>query len=98
RARLRLLLALPGADRARGCGARRHRTRGIVTTLRRLGRVVRGGCQNRFVSIISPDDRLSPLAAPSYPALRALPEEECSLRTPFQRHRDRSEHVHVFLS
>jgi dGTPase len=48
------------------------------------------------VSIISPDDRLSPLAAPSYPALRALPEEECSLRTPFQRDRDRIVHCKAF--
>jgi dGTPase len=48
------------------------------------------------VSIISPDDRLSPLAAPSYPALRARPEEECSLRTPFQRDRDRIVHCKAF--
>ena len=48
------------------------------------------------MSIISPDDRLSPLAAPSYPALRAVPEEECSLRTPFQRDRDRIVHCKAF--
>jgi dGTPase len=48
------------------------------------------------VSIISPDDRLSPLAAPSYPAMRAVPEEECSLRTPFQRDRDRIVHCKAF--
>ena len=46
--------------------------------------------------IISPDDRLSPLAAPSYPALRAEPEEECTLRTPFQRDRDRIVHCKAF--
>jgi len=46
--------------------------------------------------IISPDDRLSPLAAPSYPAHRAEPEEECSLRTPFQRDRDRIVHCKAF--
>ena len=39
---------------------------------------------------------LSPLAARSYPALRALPEEECSLRTPFQRDRDRIVHSKAF--
>jgi dGTPase len=48
------------------------------------------------VSIISPDDRLSPLAAPSYPAARAEPEEECTLRTPFQRDRDRIVHCKAF--
>jgi dGTPase len=48
------------------------------------------------VSIISPDDRLSPLAAPSYPAMRAEPEEECTLRTPFQRDRDRIVHCKAF--
>ena len=48
------------------------------------------------MSIISPDDRLSPLAAPSYPAIRAEPEEECTLRTPFQRDRDRIVHCKAF--
>jgi dGTPase len=33
--------------------------------------------------------QLSPLATSSYPARRERPEEECSLRTPFQRDRDR---------
>jgi dGTPase len=64
--------------------------------LRRCGRGGRDGCQNQAVSIISPDDRLSPLAAPSYPAMRAEPEEECSLRTPFQRDRDRIVHCKAF--
>lgn len=39
---------------------------------------------------------LSPLAARSYPALRARPEEDCSLRTPFQRDRDRIVHCKAF--
>jgi dGTPase len=39
---------------------------------------------------------LSPLAARSYPALRAVAEEECSLRTPFQRDRDRIVHSKAF--
>lgn len=39
---------------------------------------------------------LSPLAARSYPALRARAEEDCSLRTPFQRDRDRIVHSKAF--
>jgi dGTPase len=39
---------------------------------------------------------LSPLAARSYPAERRRPEEECSLRTPFQRDRDRIVHSKAF--
>lgn len=39
---------------------------------------------------------LSPLAARSYPALRAHPEEDCALRTPFQRDRDRIVHSKAF--
>jgi dGTPase len=39
---------------------------------------------------------LSPLAARSYPARRARPEGDCSLRTPFQRDRDRIIHSKAF--
>ena len=39
---------------------------------------------------------LSPLAARSYPALRARAEADCSLRTPFQRDRDRIVHCKAF--
>lgn len=39
---------------------------------------------------------LSPLAARSYPALRAREEEDCGLRTPFQRDRDRIVHCKAF--
>jgi dGTPase len=39
---------------------------------------------------------LSPLAARSYPAERAVAEEDCSLRTPFQRDRDRIVHSKAF--
>jgi dGTPase len=39
---------------------------------------------------------LSPLAARSYPALRARVEEDCALRTPFQRDRDRIVHSKAF--
>jgi dGTPase len=39
---------------------------------------------------------LSPLAARSYPALRAREEPDCALRTPFQRDRDRIVHCKAF--
>jgi dGTPase len=41
-------------------------------------------------------DALSPLAARSYPALRARAERDCGLRTPFQRDRDRIVHCKAF--
>jgi dGTPase len=40
--------------------------------------------------------QLSELAARSYPAMRVHPEEDCSLRTPFQRDRDRIVHCKAF--
>jgi dGTPase len=42
------------------------------------------------------DDRLSPAAARSYPAVRETPEDDCSVRTPFQRDRDRIVHCKSF--
>jgi dGTPase len=39
---------------------------------------------------------LSPLATRSYPARRARPEQDCGLRTPFQRDRDRIVHSKAF--
>ncbi len=39
---------------------------------------------------------LSPLAARSYPASRRVAEADCSLRTPFQRDRDRIVHCKAF--
>jgi dGTPase len=42
------------------------------------------------------DAWLSELAARSYPARRARPEEDCSLRTPLQRDRDRIVHSKAF--
>ncbi len=41
-------------------------------------------------------EQLSPLAARSYPARRALPEEDCGLRSPLQRDRDRIVHSKAF--
>ena len=42
------------------------------------------------------DAALAPAAARSYPARRARPEPDCSLRTPFQRDRDRIVHCKAF--
>jgi dGTPase len=42
------------------------------------------------------DARLSPLATRSYPARRAVPEEDSPVRTPFQRDRDRIVHSKAF--
>ena len=39
---------------------------------------------------------LAPAATRSYPALRARPESDCGLRTPFQRDRDRIVHCKAF--
>jgi dGTPase len=42
------------------------------------------------------EERLSPLATRSYPARRARPEDDCGVRTPFQRDRDRIVHSKAF--
>ncbi|MDP2711444.1 MAG: deoxyguanosinetriphosphate triphosphohydrolase [Solirubrobacteraceae bacterium] len=42
------------------------------------------------------EEQLSPLAARSYPARRAVAEEDCALRTPLQRDRDRIVHCKAF--
>jgi dGTPase len=42
------------------------------------------------------DEHLDPRATRSYPARRARPEDDCSLRTPFQRDRDRIVHAKAF--
>ncbi len=42
------------------------------------------------------DAQLSPLATPSRPASRVREEEECTMRTPFQRDRDRIVHSKAF--
>jgi dGTPase len=41
-------------------------------------------------------EALAPFATRSYPAERERPEEDCSLRTPFQRDRDRIVHCKAF--
>jgi dGTPase len=48
------------------------------------------------LTIAREDVSLSPLAARSYPALRAREEPDCALRTPFQRDRDRIVHSKAF--
>ncbi|MEA2148631.1 MAG: dGTPase [Solirubrobacteraceae bacterium] len=42
------------------------------------------------------DEQLSPLAARSYPADRAVQESDCGMRTPLQRDRDRIVHCKAF--
>src|SRR4051812_9986470 len=53
----------------------------------------REGRQNGGVLL---EAQLSPLATPSSGAVRAREEDECSLRTPFQRDRDRIVHSKAF--
>ncbi len=52
----------------------------------------------RFAARVAEQEErlLSPLAARSYPAARERAEEDCSLRTPFQRDRDRIVHCKAF--
>jgi dGTPase len=52
----------------------------------------------RFAARVGEEEeqRLSPLAARSYPARRVRPEDDCALRTPFQRDRDRIVHSKAF--
>src|SRR5215218_7092731 len=42
------------------------------------------------------EEHLSPLAARSWPARRRVPEEDCGLRSPLQRDRDRIVHCRAF--
>ncbi|HEV2768619.1 MAG TPA: HD domain-containing protein, partial [Solirubrobacteraceae bacterium] len=42
------------------------------------------------------EEHLSPLAARSWPAIRAVEEPDCWLRSPFQRDRDRIVHCKAF--
>jgi dGTPase len=46
--------------------------------------------------VVEEESLLSPLAVRSYPARRAREEEDCELRTPFQRDRDRIVHSKAF--
>ena len=55
---------------------------------------VAAGYASRVVAL--EEENLSPLAARSWPADRSLPEEDCTVRTPFQRDRDRIVHSKAF--
>src|SRR6478672_10223470 len=66
---------------------------GLCDNSARPTRLARHGCDNARVLL---ESQLSPLATPSYPAVRMREEEECSLRTPFQRDRDRIVHSKAF--
>jgi dGTPase len=74
--------------------------------------LIRGRWHNRAMSLATGEDQLatgfakrrqelerellSPLAARSYPAIRQRAEDDCGLRTPFQRDRDRIVHCKAF--
>ncbi len=98
---LRVVLAVPRADRAgrgrAGGGARRATEPDLLACENRA----RGDRRERRVRLRGPhargeEERLSPLAARSYPAVRAHAEDDCALRTPFQRDRDRIVHCKSF--
>jgi len=57
-----------------------------------------GAVAEEFASRVQEQEErlLSPLAARSYPAQRPQAEEDCGLRTPFQRDRDRIVHCKAF--
>ncbi len=80
------MLADPGAGRSRW----HNRAMGIATE----EDTVASGFAERWAEL--EEQLLSPLAARSYPALRARGEEDCALRTPFQRDRDRIVHSKAF--
>ena len=64
-----------------------------MSTTRQADEVAAGFAQRRREL---EEQSLSPLAARSYPARRAHVEEDCGLRTPFQRDRDRIVHSKAF--
>jgi dGTPase len=71
---------------------------GVRLETRELSTTGPGTVAAAFAARIAAEEQelLSPLAARSYPAHRAHPEEDCSLRTPFQRDRDRIVHGKAF--
>jgi len=75
------------------------------------GQIASRACENVSVSVVASSpisagfaarsaareaEQLSELATTSYPARRTVAEEECGLRTPFQRDRDRIVHSKAF--
>src|SRR5438067_6323268 len=95
-----------------GCTSSPDAATGTASAEPRRGGPLRSRCHNRCMSIASEattvaavfaerrseeeQRTLSPLAARSYPARRARAEEDCGLRTPFQRDRDRIVHSKAF--
>src|SRR3954470_8758922 len=98
----------PCSGRARTSQVRPHTAHGSDTGRQ----PVRARCDNRCVEGIThtssvaaefeprirawEEEHLSDLATRSYPAVRARAEEDDSLRTPFQRDRDRIVHSKAF--
>ena len=58
----------------------------------------RGPVADAFAAVVQAREELalSKRATRSYPALRAVAESDCGLRTPFQRDRDRIVHCKAF--
>src|SRR5438552_12369998 len=95
-----------------GCTSSPGAATGTASAEPRRGGPLRSRCHNRCMSIASEQATvaagfarrraeeeqrtLSPPAARSYPARRARAEEDCELRTPFQRDRDRIVHSKAF--
>ena len=85
-----------GADQVEPPDPQDHAPGGLETRALSAGdpRTVAAEFAARIAS--QEQELLSPLAARSYPARREHPEEDCSLRTPFQRDRDRIVHGKAF--
>ena len=97
---------------AQGGRAGRLETRALTRALAADPGARPGRWHNRAVSVATAQDPvaaafaerwaeqeerlLAPRAARSYPALRERPEQDCALRTPFQRDRDRIVHSKAF--
>ena len=97
RARLRELLALPGADRPGGRRPGGHHGEAVGTAARiglAMAQLARISFRERMERL--EEESLSPLASRSYPAQRLEPEPDSDHRTPFQRDRDRIVHAKAF--
>jgi dGTPase len=67
---------------------------GAAATIEVMALTVGSTFEDRIVA--AEETLLSPLATRSYPASRRVEEESCTLRTPFQRDRDRIVHSKAF--
>src|SRR5208282_5049943 len=88
---------LPLAARIGG-GKHEPRPRALRESFAMSSTAERDGVAAGFAARVAEQEErlLSPLAARSYPARRAGEERDCSLRTPFQRDRDRIVHSKAF--